>query len=411
MNTAYPGREFKEDYALGMSLNVGAKVDFLEHWEFHIGYRGFLNVVSSNLWEPDPLTGQSNRYEIGLFDILNPQDRYFGKLETLSLAYSQEKFGIKLGRMGINSDWVNAQDGRLSPTAVEGLSFWLIPNSQWKLSGYALSRMSIRGSSQWLGIGETLGIFPQGRTEDGKPGKYFGNTQSNWVGLVEVDRKVGKRNKLHFSNTLAQNLFSTYWIGMESYFQKENHTLSLGLQTGFQHGLGDGGNEDLSLRYKNPLDRNFAVSGRVGWKNTQWSTHLSMTQVLGKGRWLSPREWGKDAWFTFIPRERNEGYESLTALVGFGEYRFENIPVQIYAHFGLHWLPNPQNALANKYNFPSYQQLNVGLKYQPNWVKNLDFHFIFVSKEPLKSEELSPNQIYNKVEMVHFNGILNWRWN
>jgi len=97
--------------------------------------------------------------------------------------------------------------------------------------------------------------------------------------------------------------------------------------------------------------------------------------------------------------------------VGYGEYKFEKIPLQLYAHVGVHWLPDTQNAAANKYNFPSYRQVNLGLKYQPQKVKNLDFQLIFVSKEPLDSKELSPNQIYNKVEMIHFNGILNWRWN
>lgn len=410
MNTSYPGENFKEDYALGMSLNLGAQVDFREYWNFQIGYRAFANLASSDLEGLDPISGQGNRYEIGLFDMLNPSDRFFGKLETLSLAYTRKKFAIKLGRQPINSDWVNGQDGRLSPTAMEGIMVRFSPNTAWNLTAYAISRMSIRGSSEWLRVGETVGIFPQGRTEDGKPGAYFGNTQSNWVSIFELDRKLGKKNKLHFSNTLAQNLFSTYWIGMESHFPNAKNTLSLGLQAGFQHGIGNGGNEIPSFRFKNPGDRNMAISGRLGWKNTRWTTHLNFTQVFGKGRWLSPREWGKDPWYTFIPRERNEGFETVTALTGFGAYRFDQVPVQIYTQLGIHWLPEMQDIAANKYNFPSYYQLNLGIKYQPKWVKNLDVHLILVSKEPLSSDPLAPNQIYNKVEMLHFNGILNWRW-
>lgn len=411
MSTAYSEGDYKDDYALGLSLNMGAKVSLFGNWSFHVGYRGFTNAASSELWREDPVSGQGNRYELGLFDILNPKDRFFGKLETFSLAYSQEKFGVKAGRMGINSDWVNAQDGRLSPTAVEGVHAWYAPNTLWKFSGYGIGRMSIRGSSQWMEVGGTVGIFPQGRTEEGRPAAYYGNTESSWLGIFEIDRKIGAKSKFHFSNTFAQNLFSTYWLGIESNFPGEKQTVNLGLQGGFQHGIGNGGNEDFSLRYKNPKDKNFALSGRIGWRNSRWITHLNLTQVFGSGRWLSPREWGKDAWYTFIPRERNEGFEAVTALVGFGEYRFEEVPVQIYTHLGIHWLPDTQDAAANKYNFPSYRQVNLGLKYQPKNLKNLDFHVILVTKNPLKSMELSPNQIYNKVEMLHFNGILNWRWN
>ena len=410
MNTNYPSQDFKKDYALGMSLNLGAVISYKSNWKFHIGYRSFANVASSEIWEPDPTTGQANRYETGLFDLLDTRDKFFGKLETLSLEYSTEKIGIKAGRMGINSDWINAQDGRLSPTAVEGLSVWFAPNSLWKFSVWGIGRMSIRGSSDWLSMGETVGIYPVGRTVTGKPAQYFGNTESDGLGIWEVDRKLGADAKIHFSNTIAQNLFSTYWIGYEKNRKIESSTLTYGVLGGFQHGIGQGGNETPDLRYKEPRDQNYALSGRVGWKNSQWTTHISYTHVGGNGRWLNPREWGKDAWYTFIPRERNEGFESVDALVSFAEYRIDQVPISVYGHFGFHWLSDTQDTAGNKYNFPSYRQLNLGIKCQPKKVKNLDFHLLFVSKEPLYDEILTPNQIYNKVEMVHFNGIINWRW-
>lgn len=411
MNTNYPGQELKEDYALGMSLNLGAILTYQENWKFHLGYRTFANVVSSEIWEPDPTTGQGNRYETGLFDLLDTRDRFFGKLETFSLEYSSQKFGIKAGRMGINSDWINAQDGRLSPTAVEGVNAWFTPDKNWKFSVWGIGRMSIRGSSEWLSVGETVGIYPLGRTVSGKPAQYFGNTSSDWLGIWEVGRKIGKDSKIHFSNTIAQNLFSTYWLAFEKNKMVESGILTFGFQTGFQQGIGTGGNENPELKYKEPVDQNYALSGRIGWRNSKWITHLNYTHVGGEGRWLSPREWGKDAWYTFIPRERNEGFESVNALVGYGEYKFEKIPLSLYGHLGFHWLSDTQDAAANKYNFPSYRQINLGLKYQPKKINNLDFHLILMSKEPLDSENLTPNQIYNKVKMLHFNGIINWRWN
>lgn len=410
MNTSYPGKDYKEDYALGLSLNLGAWVTYKQNWKFHVGYRSFANSFSSKIWEPDPHTGQPNRYETGLFDLLDTRDRFFGKLETLSLEYSQANFGIKAGRMGVNSDWINAQDGRLSPTAVEGIHAWYSPDSQWKFSLWAIGKMSIRGSSDWLSVGKTVGIYPQGRDISGRSAVYFDQTTSDWLGIWEVDRNIGSDAKLHFSTTTAQNLFSTYWLNFEKNKKKSYGILTFGLQAGFQHGIGNGGNELQGLKYKDPKDRNYVFSGRVGWRNSNWITHLNFTHLDGKGRWLSPREWGKDAWYTFIPRERNEGFESVNALVAYGEYRFEKAKVSLYGHAGVHFLSDTQNAAANKYNFPSYRQLNLGLKYQPKQFKNLDFHLILVSKAPLSNGNLTPNQIYNKVELWHFNGIINWRW-
>lgn len=410
MNTNYPGQEFKEDYALGMSLNLGAGVSYRTNWKFHFGYRAFANVTSSEIWEPDPLSGQANRYETGLFDLLDTRDRFFGKLETLSLEYSTAKVGVKAGRMGINSDWVNAQDGRLSPTAIEGLNVWFTPNSLWKFSLLGIGRMSIRGSSDWFSVGHTVGIFPVGRTVSGKPAQYFGNTKSDWMGIWEVNRKLGKDAKIHFSNTIAHNLFSTYWVTMEKNPKLKSSTLILGFQGGYQHGIGQGGNENSDLKYKEPSDKNFALSGRVGVKNTKWTMHLNYTHVGGKGRWLSPREWGKDAWYTFISRERNEGFESVNALVAYAEYQVAKTSIAVYGHIGFHWLTDIQDAAGNKYNFPSYRQINMGVKYLPKKIENMDFHLLLVSKDPLEDKNLSPNQIYNKVEMIHFNAIVNWRW-
>ena len=411
MNTTYSDSKFKSDYALGMSLNLGAKINYTKHWSLQLGYRTFANVMSSDIWAQDPLTGQVNRYETGLFDLLDTRDRFFGRLETLSLSYSKDQFGVQAGRMGINTDWVNAQDGRLSPTAVEGVHAWFAPSKRWKIGIWAIGRMSIRGSSEWLGMGETVGIYPQGRTVLGKPGNYLGKTESDWLSIIEADAQLRNGGKLHFSHSLAQNLFSTTWGSFEKNKKIETSTIIFGVQSGLQYTVGDGGNSDLNLAYKEPGDLNYALSGRIGWRNERWITHLNYTHIGGKGRWLSPREWGKDAWYTFIPRERNEGFESVDAMVGYVEYRFEKVPIQVYAHGGVHWLSEVTNAAANKYNFPSYRQMNIGLKLQPKRVKNLDFHLILVSKEPLSSEKLTPNQIYNKVELLHFNGILNWRWN
>jgi hypothetical protein len=211
----------------------------------------------------------------------------------------------------------------------------------------------------------------------------------------------------------VQNISSTYWGRWERNWPIEDgkDKILLGLQAGFQHGIGEGGNPDPMLAYKVPNDQNWAFSGRIGYSNSNWTTHLNFTKVGGNGRWLSPREWGKDAWYTFIPRERNEGFEEVDAIVAYAEYRFPKNQFQIYAHVGFHWLSDIENAPANKYVFPSYRQINLGLKYKPESIENLDFHVLLMNKEALAEQILTPNQRYNKVEMIHLNAIMNWRLN
>lgn len=99
----------------------------------------------------------------------------------------------------------------------------------------------------------------------------------------------------------------------------------------------------------------------------------------------------------------------MTAAVGYLSYRFEEVGIQVYTFAGIHILPDPQDAAANKYNFPSYRQHNLGLRYVPKNLKNLDFHLILVVKEPLTNQKLSTVQQYNKVNLLHFNGLINWK--
>jgi hypothetical protein len=410
MNTSYSNEAFRSDYALGLSSLVGGKLTIQKKWEIQTGYRLFANAISSDFWVPDPVTGQPNRYELGLFNVLEPQDRFFGRLELLSIGFIQPKFGIKVGKMGIQSDWVNAQDGRLSPTVVEGIHAYHVLKANWKVSAWGITRMNIRGSKDWLPVGETVGLYPQGRSLLGKSSTYLGNTTSSWLGIWELEGKLNGGKTLRFSQTFAANLSSTYWATFEKTSKNKLGAWTSGIQAGFQHGLGDGGNSLIEKQYKNPKDLNFAVSAKLNWKKDAWEAQLSATQLGGEGRWLSPREWGKDAWYTFIPRERNEGFETVTAVVGFTSYRFKNRPLQLYTYMGIHVLPQLEDAAANKYNFPSYRQHNVGLRYAPKKIKNLDFHLIWVAKEPLTTKKLLPVQQYNKVDLWHFNGLINWKF-
>jgi len=411
MSTSYSG-DFKDDYALGTSLNLGAKITYAENLQFRVGYRVFGNIWSSDLTALDPVSHNGNRYEVGLFDLLNQEDRFFGKLENLSLTYSKTNWGISAGRMAINTDWINGQDGRLSPTGIEGANVWFSTKDKWKISAWGIGAMSVRGTSEWLSVGESIGVFPVGRDLNGEGSQYAGNTESDWIGIAEVE-KVWNGLSIHFSNTLVQNISTTLWAKAEKKWRNEQSGITWlwGVQAGFQSGLGDGGNEVQTFQYKNPEDRNWVVSSRFGFKKAAWNLHLNYTKTGGEGIWLSPREWGKGAWYTFIPRERNEGFSLLDAVTAFAEYTIPNTDLKAFAHVGFHWLP-PLNAPSeNKYNMPSYRQINFGMKYSPKAISKLDFQLLVMNKEAIGNQNLKPGQEYNKVGMFHVNGIVNWSLN
>jgi hypothetical protein len=408
MSTSYSS-EFKDDYALGSSLSLGIKGTFSDRWKIQAAYRGFANIWSSDIWEVDPISGQSNRYETGLFNYLEPGQDVFGTLELFSLSYQTERWHLAIGRMGINTAWINPADGRLAPTLMEGASASFTPNSKWKLSGWYINRFLVRGTNRYLPIGESTGIYGSGRGLNGSPSQYVGNTHSDFVSVLQVDFHT-EGHKFSLSQTLTQNISSTFWAEWNYNLTNSSKELNwiMGAQAGFQHGIGEGGNPDPILRYKDPTDQNWVFSAQGGLKIKKWKLISAFTKTGGNGRWLSPREWGKDAWFTFIPRERNEGFESLTATTFLAEF-YPSANWSIYGHLGFHWLPEVQNAAANKYALPSYRQVNLGVKYRPSSRPKMDFHLLMMNKEALNADGLTAGQRYNKVGLLHVNLIANFR--
>ncbi|NVJ84749.1 MAG: hypothetical protein HWE15_00480 [Algoriphagus sp.] len=408
MSTSYP-EDFRDDYALGTSVAVGFRAKVHQKWTVQASYRGFANVFSSDIWELEPYSKRENRYETGLFNFLEPGQQVFGSLEILNLSYQTKSWKVAVGRMPINTAWINPADGRLAPTLMEGATVSYSPSKSWKFSGWYINRFRVRGTNQFLNIGESIGVYGVGRDETGATSAYQGNTHSNFVSVVQAEFfKEG--HHYTFSHTLADNLFSTFWGDWNYKFPKKEGGLSwiLGVQAGYQHGIGDGGNPESTFRYKNPNDQNWVISLSGGLEYGKGKTVLGFTQLGGQGRWLSPREWGKDAWFTFVPRERNEGMGQLTALTLLSEYNLGN-QWNVYGHFGFHWLPDFADAAANKYAFPSYRQVNLGVKFKPEKMPKADFHLLVMNKEALGSPTLSPAQRYNKVEMIHVNFIVNFR--
>lgn len=411
MSTNY-WEDFKNDYALGQSAYLQLRTKEIKGFSLVGKYTVFGRVLSSALLERDPITGNFNRYEVGLFDVRNPSDDLFGKIEELQIRYRSDKFQAVLGKMDINTPFINPQDGRLSPTYVEGLRLQFQPDSKNQFSADIVGRISPRSTSEWFDIGESIGIYPVGQSEFGQPSKYLGNTSSEFFAVLDWKHRFNSGLQLQLNNTYVENISNTVFSQLNKDWELKNNSNKLvtGLQLIIQNGIGEGGNPDPEKRFKNPNDLNYVVGGRIGIKNERSLLYFNYTRMDGRGRFLNPREWGRDPFFTFIPRERNEGYNFVDAFSIYYQRDWKESGLQFYGYAGIHILPDPgSNIEINKYGFPSYAQMNLAGKYTPqNWGKGLDFHLILMSKTNLKSGEMRPQWIYNKVNMIHFNFILNY---
>jgi hypothetical protein len=401
-------------YAWGVGAGIGYETPMIAN-HFTFGLSGFFifNVLSSDLSLPDPTTGQANRYEIGLFNLQNPKDRE--DLDRLEELYLQYHFGrkstITLGRQIPHSPFINPQDGRMRPTLTEGLVVkWReLPNTT--IQAEYLSRISPRSTVKWFSVGESIGLYPVGVDTTGNRSQYAGHTETKGIVQLGVTRKI-RRINLQLWDTYVHNVFNTAYIKAELNNETtRNHEWYGGIQLGKQRALGQGGNPEPDKSYYSNGGKSLFISGRIGYRTPQWAMDFNATRITAQGRYLMPREWGRDPFYTFLPRERNEGLGDVSA----GSINLHYMPSPQWKWefgSGVYHLPDPSDSRLNKYGMPGYIQLNLGMRHTFKGIlEGLDAQMLVVRKDPLNGSQLKNDRyIFNKVNMTHFDFILNYHF-
>jgi hypothetical protein len=123
-----------------------------------------------------------------------------------------------------------------------------------------------------------------------------------------------------------------------------------------------------------------------------------------------PREWGKEPFYTFLPRERNEGLGNVHAATIKASTKLFNDNFKTGLGYGYYQLPDVKNYRLNKYGLPSYHQINYDASYNfTNFLKGMELKILLAYK--LKQGETYNNSkyIYNKVDMLNCNFILDFK--
>ena len=378
---------------------------------FQLGISGFFtfNIGSSPLGEPDPKTGAGNRYEIGLFDQQDPYNTSdIDRLEELFLKYSFKNSSITLGKQLINTPFINLQDGRMRPTEVSGL--WSELNTgKTKWEGGLIKQIAPRGTVKWFSVEESIGIYPMGVNPDGERSAYRGNTKTKGLAMAGMTNKSLKYLTLQAWHMYVHNIFNTSMLQADiKHPLGNNGQLLLGLQWIEQFRSGDGGNYLPELRYVQ--DKQSGTFGAMaGWENNQFKTTLAFNRITDKGRFLMPREWGRDPFYTFMARERNEGLASANALVSTFSYKFPKTGIKTNLSMGYFDLPDAADFARNKYGLPSYTQLNLDIRYDfKGWLQGLNTQLLIYHKWKTEDGELDGKYLINKVNMQGWNIVFNY---
>jgi hypothetical protein len=393
----------------------GIRYETAKFHGFQFAVSGFytFNIGSSNLGKPDTTTSQTNRYEIALFDVENPYNKKdIDRLEEFYIKYNYKKSSIVYGRQLINTPFINLQDGRMRPTGVEGVWFETNEVKKLKLEGGWLYAISPRGTTKWFDVGESIGVYPTGVNIDGTKSQHVNNLASKGVFLAGAHVQLNKNITLHGWDVFTDNIFNTAMLQTDfSFSLKNNNNIFAAAQLVRQDAVNNGGNADPAKTYFEKGGKAITFGAKAGWKNKQWEASVNYNRITADGRYLMPREWGREPFFTFIPRERNEGFGDVHAIMGKVNYNIPKIRIKTSLAGGYYNLPDVKNYRLNKYGVPSYMQVNADVRYAFNNTFNgLEAQLLVVGK--LKSGETYNNKRFefNKVDMMLYNFVLNYHF-
>lgn len=382
-------------------------------FRFAVGGSYVFNIASSDLTVPDSLTGQNNRYEIGLFDITEPENTDgIDRLEELYLSYQFASSEIVFGRQFINTPFLNLQDGRMRPGAVEGL---VIRLKEWKWadieSGFIYA-MSPRSTSTWHPVENTFGIYPSGVNPDGSKSDYKGNVQTPGIAYLGASSKHLGKFSAQLWDVIVPDVMNTAMLELGwSHKLTSGGKLSTGAQLIRQDGIGEGGSEQTDQEYFPETARSHVVSFKGGYMKGKFESSIQYTRITGDGRYLMPREWGRDPMYTFMPRERNEGLGDVNAVMGKINIREIVKGFSGGVALGYFDLPDVKNTRLNKYGMPSYAQLNLDLRYAfTGLFEGLDVQYLFVAKLNTGNTYENLKYVFNKVDMQNHNLVLNFHF-
>lgn len=380
-------------------------------FNFGLGGGFNFNLASSDLGAKDSITGAINRYEIGLFDVQDPNNRNnLDRMEELWLRYQWKNSRITLGQQSLQTPFVNYQDGRMRPTAESGVWAEINELKKTKIEAGLLWNISPRSTVEWFGIGESIGLYPKGLNPDGTGSGYPENLESMGIGLLGITRQWGKNTKVQVWDQYVENIFNTAFVQADhTQPLPNNHKLLFGLQITHQDALAHGGNEETSKTYFQKGGQSNAISAQTGWQRGPWQALAAYTHVTGDGRFLSPREWGREPFYTFMSRERIEGSGDSHSITGRVNWQTKHKKLRLEAAYGHFYLPDVKNAALNKYAFPAFQQLNLDIRYAfGGKLEGLRMQFLYVWKGRLGDVYGNEKYVINRVDMSHYNLIFNY---
>lgn len=396
------------------TLGIGAGLGYYSpSWKgFHLGFSGFFvfQLYQDNIYKEDPTTGNTNRYEVLLYDMHDFENtRDLDRLEELYLTYENKGITAVVGRQKFESPLLNEQDNRMRPNIYNGLSV-AYEIKKWQLTAAWFNQLTIRGTVDWYSAQNSFGVYPFGRNPFGTASNYQGNIKSLGIGAFGVKHQ-NDNWKTQAWNYVSENVFNLAFAQSEYELKRKKMSHLFGVQGFYQNPLNNGGNIDQHKTYILKDEFTYGVGARYGIKIGGHELTANYLGISNTGRFLFPREWGREQFFASLPRERYEGAGALNAYTLKYKYTFPK--KNFYAELGLNYTDHTalQDVRMNKYGIPSYYHFTGTLDYKfQGFFEGLDIKLLVAQKTAANPSQVPDKFRINRVDLWNFNLIIDYRF-
>lgn len=271
--------------------------------------------------------------------------------------------------------------------------------------------MITRGSLEWLPVEESFGLYNTGANPLGGAENYHHQVDSRGIATLGLEYRTD-RAKIESWNYMAEGVFGLSMLHATGQITAaKGPSILWGVQGFYESAIGNGGNDNPERAYILPDEKSDGLGLRAGldWAHSRLT--VNYLTISDRGRFLFPREWGREQFFVSLPRERFEGLGGVSVqMIQFDQSLVKD---KMKLSLGLSHVNNPDqgNARLNKYGLPDYIQFSGLADYRfSGFFQGLDLQLLIVGKREAPHQEVALENVINRVNMINYSVILDYRF-
>jgi len=405
MNTINRG-ELKDYYTNATGGAVGFTTGNFRGFE--VGVKGIFTykTFGSDLGVEDAVTGRNAKWEYELYDVLNRGNfRDLDRLEELFIRYRFGNSYISYGKLETEfTPLLNHSDGRMKPFAHRGAWAHLNFSSKHRVNLGWLDGVSPRSTTEWYAMDEAFGLFYNGFQPNGEMADYHEFYSTSGIGILNYNFN---RDNFQFNlyDFYQDKVMNTIWteIGYDL------ADFNLGIQYVYQIPFSYTEDLDYVNRYVQPNENGQVLSSQLSWQKAGFNLAFAYTPAFDSGRFLFPKELGRDRFFTSIPRSRLEGLGNADVFTLKAEYHLPKPNFHIGVEMQQLQGPETGKFSFNKYNVDESFQVNSHLSYYANgFLEGLSFDILWIYRK--NQNHTDAQSIFNKSNFNQLNFVTNFNF-